>query len=243
VIAGRVNFELELELVDIYILWFEAFDDRLLSSSVKIEIESEDSLLRVFLNFGSVYRFLVRHIQLGFLSWEGISLLADHFKIPSESVWECISGVIGRPPPGQFDSLIISSFPDILAEFGGKRFLLLWRGGRDGFGASDFHFRCDGHANTLTVILDTNGNIFGGFTPLAWESPPQSKYKADDSLKSFVFTLKNPHNITARRFGLKPAWKHCAIYCGSEWGPRFPGGILIQNNCDGRADSSASRFG
>jgi hypothetical protein len=27
--------------------------------------------------------------------------------------------------------------------------------------------------------------------------------KGDDSLKSFVYTLKNPHNIPARRFALK----------------------------------------
>jgi hypothetical protein len=40
----------------------------------------------------------------------------------------------------------------------------------DAFRANQFHRRCDGHANTLTVILDTKGNIFGGFTPVEWES-------------------------------------------------------------------------
>jgi hypothetical protein len=39
----------------------------------------------------------------------------------------------------------------------------LWRGSCDGFNAKEFHRRCDGHANTLTVILDTEGTIFGGF--------------------------------------------------------------------------------
>jgi hypothetical protein len=68
------------------------------------------------------------------------------------------------------DSLIVSDFPGIFAEFRGKQFKLLWRGSRDGFGASQFHGRCDAHSNTLTVILDTEGNIFGGFTPLEWES-------------------------------------------------------------------------
>jgi hypothetical protein len=33
-----------------------------------------------------------------------------------------------------------------------------------------FPGRYDGHVNTLTVFLDTNGNIFGGFTPVEWES-------------------------------------------------------------------------
>jgi hypothetical protein len=76
------------------------------------------------------------------------------------------------PPsaPGGFDSRIVSDFPTIFAEFRGKQFKLLWRGTRDGFRASQFHGRCDGHTNTLTVILDTNWNIFGGFTPVEWES-------------------------------------------------------------------------
>jgi hypothetical protein len=67
-------------------------------------------------------------------------------------------------------SVIVSDFPEIFDEFREKRFSLLWRGGRDGFGKHDFHSRCDGHANTLTVIEDTKGNIFGGFTPVEWES-------------------------------------------------------------------------
>jgi hypothetical protein len=96
------------------------------------------------------------------------------------------------PPPPQppvpsapsLDSRIISNFPGIFAEF--RKFSLLWRGGsRDGFEAQEFHRRCDGHANTLTVILDTKGNIFGGFTPVEWESPTSHRYKRDDSQKSF----------------------------------------------------------
>jgi hypothetical protein len=63
------------------------------------------------------------------------------------------------------------------------------------------------------VILDTKGNIFGGFTPVEWESG--SDFKADDSLKSFIFTLKNPHNIPAKRFALKTVRKHRALYCDS----------------------------
>jgi hypothetical protein len=39
-------------------------------------------------------------------------------------------------------------FPALFAEFRGKRFALLWRGSRDGFGAPDFDGRCDGHAPT-----------------------------------------------------------------------------------------------
>jgi hypothetical protein len=125
--------------------------------------------------------------------------------------------------PLEFSSLIISDFPIILAEFHGKRFVLLWRGSRDGFGAKAFHDRCDGHSNTLTLILDTSGNIFGGFTPVAWESHKPWKAQADNSLKSFIFTLKNPHNVPARQFRLKAEAQNNAIICYQEEGPIFGG--------------------
>jgi hypothetical protein len=73
-------------------------------------------------------------------------------------------------PLSNFDSLIVADFPAMFAEFGGKRFALLWRGSRDGFTERDFHCRCDGRAPTLTLIQDTEGNIFRGFTPVEWES-------------------------------------------------------------------------
>jgi hypothetical protein len=103
------------------------------------------------------------------------------------------------PSAPPLKSRIISDFPEIFAEFRGKRFSLLWRGSRDGFKATEFHRRCDGPANTLTVILDTRGNIFGGFTPVPWESRAwdgneDNRRKVDRSQKSFLFTLKNPHN-------------------------------------------------
>jgi hypothetical protein len=104
------------------------------------------------------------------------------------------------PPPSDF--LIVSDFPEIFAELGRQRFSLLWRGNRDGFGASDFHNHCDGDANTLTVILDTDGNIFGAFSPVDWQPPAKSRYKADPSLTNFLFLLKNPDKVHARRFAL-----------------------------------------
>jgi hypothetical protein len=144
------------------------------------------------------------------------------------------------------DSQIISDIPEIFAEFREKQFSLLWRGGRDGFSCSDFHRRCDGHANTLTVILDTKGNIFGGFTPLKWESlvwngkkgKENNTLKADDSQKSFIFTLKNPHNLPAKRFALNAEMKWRAIDCYSEWGPAFYN-IAVSENCNANTNSWA----
>jgi hypothetical protein len=89
------------------------------------------------------------------------------------------SAVALSAAPAGFASLIVADFPVLFAELHRKRFALLWRGSRDGFRARDFHGRCDGHAPTLTLIQDTAGNIFGGFTPVEWESDPKGKKKAD----------------------------------------------------------------
>jgi hypothetical protein len=143
--------------------------------------------------------------------------------------------------PAGFASLIVVDFPALFAElckksfFGReKRFALLCRGSRDGFGARDFHCRCDGHAPTLTLIQDRKGNIFGGFTPVMWEAR-----KADPSLKSFLFTLKNPHNLPARKFALKAEKKDSAIWCHSSWGPCFCD-VGVYDNCNVNTRSCSS---
>jgi hypothetical protein len=109
--------------------------------------------------------------------------------------------------------VIVSDFPKILAEFKRQQFSLLWRGSRDDFRVNDFHSHCDGHRNTLTVIVDKDGNIFGGFTPVEWESSEKSKYKADPSLKSFLFVSKNPNKVQAGRFALKAKKRDGNLLC------------------------------
>jgi hypothetical protein len=79
------------------------------------------------------------------------------------------------PAPAGFDSGIVPQIPGLFAEFGRKRFSLLWLSDRDGFSAAKFHRRCDDHANILMLIDDTSGNIFGGFTPVEWDSMPLPK--------------------------------------------------------------------
>jgi hypothetical protein len=236
--------ERQLDLSDLSVLSIEGLDSLFLRESVSVE--SEDALLQFILKLGSGYRDFLRHIQIEFLSDDGLSLLNEHFGIPPESIWQCAAERIAHPPPPPLDSRIISDFPEIFAEFRGKRFSLLWRGSRDGFKTQEFHGRCDAHGNILTVILDTKGNIFGGFTPLEWESRVWNRkyddenncWKADDSQMTFLFTLKNPHNISARRFALKAKEKHHAILCYSTSGPHFYQ-IAIFDNCNANTNSCA----
>jgi hypothetical protein len=238
---------------DISLLTIDALEDLLSSDSLRIE--SEDALLRQLLELGSGYLSLVRHIRFEFLSSKGIEFFVAHFRYfdLTESIWEgicvrlkgiCDSSIqskrfvyssrtssvsIASSVP-RLDSQILSDFPSIFSEFCYKTFDLLYRGSRDGFSSEDFHKRCDGHRNTLTVILDTNGSVFGGFTPLAWDSV--SQFKCDKNLTTFLFTLKNPHNITARKFMLKADQKSRAIYCSPGHGPVFGNYFYLYSTFD-----------
>jgi hypothetical protein len=100
------------------------------------------------------------------------------------------------------------------------------------------------------VILDTKGNIFGCLTLVTWEPLPladdlddmfgdkESPQSSDDSLKSFLFTLKNQRNIPARRFALKADQKHQAIYYDSDWGPCFGSDdIFVADACNTKPSS------
>jgi hypothetical protein len=98
-----------------------------------------------------------------------------------------------------------------------KSFSLLWRGSRDGFDAATFHRLCDGKANTLTVIKNTNGFIFGGFASIPWSS--SKGYKADST--AFLFSLTNPSNTPLK---LKVKLPENAVYHDSWYGPIFGGG-------------------
>jgi hypothetical protein len=98
------------------------------------------------------------------------------------------------------------------------------------------------------VILDTQGNIFGGLTPVEWESrvyngksgDEDNCNNADDSQKSFLFTLKNPYNIPARRFALKAEQKYMAIRCDYTNGPCFATHeIVVFNECNAHICNSS----
>jgi hypothetical protein len=142
----------------------------------------------------------------------------------TENIWVCLvdrlesisnEGVKRRRFSGsirgqRFDCAIINSFPSVFHEFEGRRFQLLWRESRDGFQSSFFHNKCDLRSHTVTLVLTTKGFIFGGYTPVAWNR--MCGYKADHSLKSFVFTLKNPHQVPACKVSLKSDHKDYAIY-------------------------------
>jgi hypothetical protein len=133
--------------------------------------------------------------------------------------------------PAVMSSRIVKSPPTTFSEFTGKRMHLVYRGSRDGFDASQFHAQCDRLTHTATFIKTDDGYVFGGFTPLDWDSG--SGFKADVNLESFVFTLKNPHGCPPRVFRLKESQKDKAICCRGSAGPIFGAyDIYIADKCN-----------
>jgi hypothetical protein len=95
-----------------------------------------------------------------------------------------------------------------------KRYTLLCHGNRDGFGA-----------RTLTLTQDTEGNIFGSFTPLASDSVWGH---TADSVKSFLFTLKKPHNFTAMQTLTVPVFSLMSVtQTTPAWTGRFSSRVCI----------------
>jgi hypothetical protein len=87
----------------------------------------------------------------------------------------------------------------------------LYRGKRDGFGATAFHSKCDNHSITLT-ILKSKGNefIFGGLTTAEWDC--SDKYKSDPY--AFIFSLTNKdlcHSEIGPTFGQDGHFGHLFI--------------------------------
>jgi anaerobic glycerol-3-phosphate dehydrogenase len=123
-----------------------------------------------------------------------------------------------------------------LNDFGDKKWKLLYHGSDDGFGASNFHSKCDGIGNTVTVILTTIGCILGGFTPVAWDS--KGAFTPDSTNQSFLFRIKDSRNSARLKFTLSNS--SYAILCQASYGPRFANAcnISVADCCNQDANSS-----
>jgi hypothetical protein len=99
-----------------------------------------------------------------------------------------------KAPRYGFASLIVADLPALFAEFHGRRFALLWRGSPMASARGPF-----------TAAARTLWGTFLGFTPVEWESRIGNWaecFRADLSLNSFLRSLKNPHNLSVRKFAL-----------------------------------------
>ena len=120
-----------------------------------------------------------------------------------------------------------------LCEFSpNDKWSLLYRGTWDSFEPRDFHLKCDGHSNTLTVFkAKHSGFIFGGFTTVDWDSSSDDKSDAN----AFIFSLTNKDNKPVK-MNINPNAHKYSITCDSEYGPTFGSDIVISNNSNTTMD-------
>jgi hypothetical protein len=78
-----------------------------------------------------------------------------------------------------------------LCKFEDQKWKLIYRASRDGFGAADFHERCDNIQNTLTIIKTKNSSIFGGFSSEKWSD---AENKSESEQIAYIFSLVNTQN-------------------------------------------------
>jgi hypothetical protein len=210
-------------------------------SHADLVVHSEETLLELIsarISRDSASYTLLECVKFEYLSTDGIKsaieLISGSFELFSYGIWNRLTQRLLLPvhPPktdrvivGEtraVDSRISPDFPSLFPAFSGKRFRLIYRGSEHGFQAADFHRTCDGHWNTVCLIRSASGFIFGGYTPLAWNSTGQ--WGNDQKGKGFLFTIKNPHNIPARIFPLNRDHRAYAIYGHGSYGPVFGSG-------------------
>ena len=95
----------------------------------------------------------------------------------------------------------------------------------NGNSSKEFHTYCDNKGPTLTIIKTTENKIFGGFTPLNWDSISGSKI--DDDAKTFIFSLN-----LMKKYDIINKEKY-TIVCGGD-GPFF-------GNCDFKLYSNMNK--
>ena len=80
-----------------------------------------------------------------------------------------------------------------------RRAKLLYRASENGFCIKKFHEKCDGIADTLTVISTEFNKKIGGFTPLKWKITQNVEWPTDNSRESFIFSLTHNDKFTLQQ--------------------------------------------
>lgn len=153
--------------------------------------------------------------------------------------WSAIATIRTNKSDIKINSVILSGeangnyFLSKLTEWlGTENFELLYRGTRDGFDASDFHWKCDSQGKTLTLIKNTCGHIFGGYASIPWRRPSFGANKRAPG--SFLFTLTNMYGVGPTRFPLKNERDGGAVHHEITYGPVFGdcNDLIVKSDCN-----------
>ncbi|CAH3180831.1 unnamed protein product, partial [Porites lobata] len=114
-----------------------------------------------------------------------------------------------------------------------SHWLLCWRATLHGWDVdTQFHRRCDGKRDTVTIIKKGK-YVFGGYTDIPWESSGGWGF----TRKAFIFSISNKEELDP--FVSEVRWPDRAIDRWSWYGPVFGYDIEIANNANNNSFSYA----
>ncbi len=96
---------------------------------------------------------------------------------------------------------------------------LLYKLTQDGYGELKFHSKCDGKANTVTIVKTDSNYVFGGYTAAMWKS--DNSYGYDST--AFIFSLRRNGISYSEKYMVKDP--NYAISSYSDEGPGFGKGF------------------
>ena len=98
---------------------------------------------------------------------------------------------------------------------GPRSFSLLYSFSRDGASASTFHQLCDNKGPTVTVLYNTSGSIYGGYSEESWSSFGSYNPNVKGFLFRLAFSGKKMYDKFPNQRGIK------GVYCHGSYGPTF----------------------
>ncbi|XP_068678620.1 uncharacterized protein [Montipora foliosa] len=174
---------------------------------------------------GTHFRYILNYLRTGNLVVPEDKIVRR--ELLTEAEFYQVQGIIEELKANPFDDSLILSMEQrqVLTDWlkgsltsASHNYALIYRASRDGWGAANFHSRCDRKGPTVTVVTSAN-YIFGGYTEQNWEAAASGIYKRDPN--SFLFSLVNPSRLRPTKLPLIPGKEGLAIYCVSGCGPIF----------------------
>merc|ERR1711920_123220 len=95
---------------------------------------------------------------------------------------------------------------------------LLFKSSGSGKIGEKFREKCDGKGETITVIQDSNGHVFGGYTSRPWDGTSKPSFHSADS--AWLFKLRHKSSKEVKRINIKPDCRSKAVFDG-KWDPKI----------------------
>jgi hypothetical protein len=152
-------------------------------------------------------------------------------RLRNKKLFEIVKEELYEVANGEFYEHILTN--PIFSELKFIFMKLLYKGSDQAFSCRRFHELCDKKGPTVTIIKSRKGKLFGGFTPIPWESL-NGQWTEDKELKTFLFSITHSTKH-------KLLYANRATYHLNLWGPYFGSGhdIYITDGCDNTTENQA----